>query len=221
MTTQGFGRRQAPRNPPMANRKRPAPEPAVAAARDPDAITPMKIAMCVVGALVVAVVVVGALNMGALMGPQPARPLPPAAAVEEPRPTAVAATPTRNDRVEQAVSAFFGFYHVNARSRVEHCAKHGVDISAFAERFKAKHSGVYEQAVSAANRTGFGEEQLWKLTRLNLASMVATDMAGAEDRLKSGPDGACKAMNDYAEQFVNNLDFKTIQPDAHRVLMGS
>ena len=190
------------------------------------ATTSMQVVLCAAGALVVAMVVVGALNLGFVPGLQPANPGPEPirpAAVEERQSTIVAAaTPVPGkERIEQAVSAFFGFYHVNARSRVEHCARHGVDISSFAERFKAKHRGVYEQAVSAANRTGFGEEQLWKLTRLDLASMVATDMAGAEERLKSGPDGACKAMNDYAEQFVNNLDFKTIRPEAHRVLMGS
>lgn len=226
MTTQGFGRRGAPRRPPMANRKRPAASPdAELHSQSWGGTTPMQMMLCAAGALAVAIVVVGAVNLGlvpfpglepASQGTGPLRP----AAVEEPKLTKVAADAPRNERIEQAVSAFFGFYHVNARARVEHCARHGVNIAAFAERFKAKHSGVYERAVSAANQTGLGEEQLWKLTRLNLASMVATDMAGAEDRLKSGPDGACKAMNDYAEQFVNNLDFKSIQPDAHGVLMG-
>lgn len=232
MTTQGFGRRGAARRPPMANRKR---ETAVASEAEASAstlggATPLQLGLCFAGALVLALSVVAVVNMGTLSGgPQPApsaaRSAQVADPVEAPRKVAAAGPEERsaksNERVEQAVSAFFSFYHVNARARVEHCAKHRVDIAAFADRFKSKHSGIYDQAIAAARRSGLTEDRLWNLSRLNLLSMVATDMAGAEDKLKSGPDGACKAMNEYAAQFVDNLDFKTIQPDAHRVLMGT
>src|SRR5262249_18460484 len=35
------------------------------------------------------------------------------------------------ERVMKAAATFFGFYHINTRSRVEHCAKLGVDIAPF------------------------------------------------------------------------------------------
>ena len=238
MSNPGFGRRNVPQQRVTASRKR-----GEAADEDvhPDEavsdVGPVQIAVCAGAALILAFCVIGIIHSGrfavgqaeppkaserSAMATPAVEPAPAVVAVAQRQAgSPVGADTVGKDRLDEAVSAFFGFYHVNSRSRVEHCAKLGVDITAFADRFKRKQSAVYERATAAARQSGLTEDRLWTLSRGSLASMVAADMVGAEEKLKSGADGACKAMNEYAEQFVDNLDFKTIQPAAHGVLMGS
>ena len=54
-------------------------------------------------------------------------------------PEFVNSSPSDRERAMRAAATFFGFYHVNTRSRVEHCGKLGVDLTLFASLIERNH----------------------------------------------------------------------------------
>jgi hypothetical protein len=119
-----------------------------------------------------------------------------------------------------AAATFFGFYHVNLRSRVEYCARLGVDITPFTSLFARNHRREYERALAIAAEAGMSEEAIWSMVRPRLALMVRSDMEAVANRLATTPRGACKAIVTRADEFADRLDFATLQPDVRRILLG-
>jgi hypothetical protein len=139
----------------------------------------------------------------------------------ETTPGFVAASKTDRERAVKAAATFFGFYHINTRSRVEHCAKHGVDIKAFAGLVERQHRMEYSRALAIATDAGMTEERLWSTVRSQLATLVKADMAAVARRLLTSPQGACRVMVERADEFADKLDFATLQPQVRRILLGS
>jgi len=119
-----------------------------------------------------------------------------------------------------AAATFFGFYHVNLRSRVEYCARLGVDITPFTSLFARNHRREYERALAIAAEAGTSEEAIWSMVRPRLAMMVRTDMEAVASRLTTTPRGACEAIVTRADEFADRLAFATLQPDVRRILLG-
>jgi hypothetical protein len=65
------------------------------------------------------------------------------------------------ERAMRAAATFFGFYHVITRSRVEHCAKLGVDLTSFANLIVRKHHRQYNRALTIVAASGTIENRLW------------------------------------------------------------
>jgi hypothetical protein len=61
----------------------------------------------------------------------------------------------------RAAATFFGFYHVITRSRVEHCAKLGVDLTSLANLIVRKHHRQYNRALTIVAASGTIENRLW------------------------------------------------------------
>lgn len=125
------------------------------------------------------------------------------------------------ERTMKAAATFMGFYHINTRSRVEHCAKLGVNIAPFTSRFERNHRREYERALAIAATVGMTEERSWKMVRSQLGAMVKADMESIARRVRKTPAGACETLVDRAEEFADKLDFATLQPQVRRILMGS
>jgi len=133
----------------------------------------------------------------------------------------VAASKSDRERNVKAAATFFGFYHINTRSRVEHCAALGVDIKGFARQVERLHRREYARAVAIATEAGMTEERLWSTVRSTLATMVRADMDTVARRLRTDPQGACLAVAERADEFADKLDFAALQPQVRRILMGS
>jgi hypothetical protein len=139
----------------------------------------------------------------------------------ETAPEHVNASKSERERSMRAAATFFGFYHINTRSRVEHCAKLGVDIGPFARLIVRGHRREYDRAVAIAADAGMTEDRLYGTIRPQLAAMVKSDMEAVARRILTTPQGACQAMVARADEFADKLDFATLQPQVRRILMGS
>ena len=139
----------------------------------------------------------------------------------ETAPEHVNASKSERERAMRAAATFFGFYHINTRSRVEHCAKLGVDIAPFASLIVRGHRREYDRALAIAADAGMTEDRLYSTIRPQLASMVKSDMEAVARRILTTPQGACHAMVSRADEFADKLDFATLQPQVRRILMGS
>lgn len=139
----------------------------------------------------------------------------------ETTPAMVAASKSDRERVVKAAATFFGFYHINTRSRVEHCASLGVDIGPFARLMERNHRHEYARALAVAQDAGMTEERLWSMIRSQLDQMVRADMDSIARRIMTSPAGACQIVVDRADEFAAKLDFATMQPEVQRILMGS
>jgi hypothetical protein len=139
----------------------------------------------------------------------------------ETTPGYVAASKSERERNVKAAATFFGFYHINTRSRVEHCAALGVDIKGFARQVERLHRREYARAVAIATEAGMTEERLWGMVRSTLATMVRADMDTVARRLRTDPQGACRAVAERADEFADKLDFAALQPQVRRILLGS
>jgi hypothetical protein len=139
----------------------------------------------------------------------------------ETAPDFVNASKSERERAMKAAATFFGFYHINTRSRVEHCAKLGVDIAPFARLVVRSHRREYDRALAVAADAGMTEDRLYSTIRPQLASMVKADMDAVARRIFTTPQGACQAMVNRADEFADKLDFATLQPQVRRILMGS
>jgi hypothetical protein len=125
------------------------------------------------------------------------------------------------ERAMRAAATFFGFYHVNTRSRVEHCAKLGVDLTLFANLIVGNHHRQYNRALTIVAASGTTEDQLWDAIRPQLAAMVTADMEAIARRTMTTPVGACQVLVNRADEFAGKLDFATLQPQIDGILMGS
>src|SRR5262245_8898675 len=139
----------------------------------------------------------------------------------ETAPEHVNASKSERERAMRAAATFFGFYHINTRSRVEHCARLGVDIGPFARLLVRGHRREYDRALAIAADAGLTEDRLYSTIRPQLASMVKSDMEAVARRILTTPQGACQAMVMRADEFADKLDFATLQPQVRRILMGS
>jgi hypothetical protein len=139
----------------------------------------------------------------------------------ETAPDMVNASKSERERTIKAAATFFGFYHINTRSRVEHCAKLGVDLAPFARAMERNHRREYNRAITVATEAGMTEERLYAMVRSQLASLVKADMEAVARRILSTPQGACQTMLNRADEFADKLDFATMQPQVRRILMGS
>jgi len=139
----------------------------------------------------------------------------------ETAPDLVNASKSDRERAMKAAATFFGFYHINTRSRVEHCAQLGVDLAPFKRAIERLHRREYSRALAIAAASGMTEERLWGMVRSQLASLVKADMDAVARRTLSTPAGACRLMVDRADEFADKLDFATLQPQIQRILMGS
>jgi cell division septum initiation protein DivIVA len=139
----------------------------------------------------------------------------------EAAPDMVNAGASERDRTMKAAATFFGFYHINTRSRVEHCANLGVDLAPFARAIERSHRREYNRAIAVASEAGMTEERLYAMVRSQLASLVKADMDAIARRILSTSQGACQTMLNRADEFADKLDFTTLQPQVRRILMGS
>ena len=251
MTDNGFGRRGTPSQPNTASRRpsRPGPSPALSmpisneTAAKPLAIN-RSVVLAVVGALLFVVGAFGGRELSRQLftmaaaskveatlsdlqknaiarypGMSPVEAYAKYAA--DTAPDFANAAPSNRKVLLKAASTFFGFYHVNTRSRVEHCKQQGVDISAFVSRFEYYHRKEYTRALAIAEQAGMAEEQLWRIVRSSLTSLVRQDMDSVASKLGTSPQQACGAMLQHADKMLDYLDFSSRLPAVHRTLMGS
>lgn len=139
---------------------------------------------------------------------------------QEHAPAFIASSKSDQQRRANVAAMFFGFYHVNTRARVDFCNRVGVDISEFTQQFMGYHRREYERALAIAADLGLTEEKAYSMSASMLARAVTTDMQSIQQKLGVSDKGACTAMNERADQILDKLHFSTIQPEAHRHLMG-
>lgn len=128
---------------------------------------------------------------------------------------------TVSPELRKAALSFFGFYHLNSRTRSAYCAKLGVDMAAFSAKFRQSQSLAHARATAVAQAAGLTEEQIWTQSRAELDGLIDADMEKIGRQIGMGPNGACAVMVQMADNIVPGIDFAKVMPDAHRTLMGS
>jgi len=125
------------------------------------------------------------------------------------------------DDVQTAALKFFGFYHLNVRTRSAYCSSRGVDMSGFTDKFRQSQRATHAKASAVIASAGMTEEQVYANSRAELEGLIASDMEKIEQQAGLGANGACAVMVMHADMIVPGIDFAKVMPEVHRTLMGT
>ena len=124
-------------------------------------------------------------------------------------------------RRNTAVGAFYGFYLVNVRSRVDYCIRQGVNIDAFTTPSKSNNAPVLAVAAPLLTTMGMDQDKLYATLKTQISDMVETDMKGIAANSKTDAKGACQLMATNGGAIAEQMRFSKMLPEAYQVLMGA
>jgi hypothetical protein len=124
-------------------------------------------------------------------------------------------------RRSTAAGAFLGYYFQSVRARRTHCARVGVDISAFTAAYERQYRDEHAQALEIMRHFGLDEEKLW--------TMLKESAESGEDEMfsklrsvysKGGDAGLCRVFIQSPEKTAAGINFAMNYPATYRVLMA-
>jgi len=129
-------------------------------------------------------------------------------------------SPNNKVRRDNAAVAFFGFYFVNTRSRVDFCNEQGTTIQLFSDAFKRNHVKELDVARSIIAESHMNEEQIYSLTKVQLRSALDADMHDIATSGGTNAKGACELIVAKAELLADTLQLSKVQPAVYQALMS-
>jgi len=128
---------------------------------------------------------------------------------------------TEEEKIQFALSTFFGFYFINTRSHVSYCANLGVDISPFTKAFIAANKDIYDQSIKLLYRRGVTEDQLFKQFKPDLDSLTVKNFADLAGNDKLSTMQECQLQMQNLEARITRVTFTKIMPDVSKTLLNA
>lgn len=124
-----------------------------------------------------------------------------------------------------AASQFMGFYLANFTVRTEYCQALGVDISPFANAFKAEHEVLYLKSREIFSRKGVSpdgiETKMLKSLGPKMRKVVAADMAKIGDSLKISKVQVCKLFIKRGKRLAAAMLLSKKNPPLYQALVSA
>lgn len=122
------------------------------------------------------------------------------------------------EKLENAVNIFRGFYLINVASRPKYCNQYGISIDNFVNGFKQKYSHEikvmqnFENTVKAVPRS-----LLLEINEL-VDKQVKYEVESSSKQLNIRIVDYCQSFNDYAADYLKEIDLKARAPEVYELL---
>jgi hypothetical protein len=117
----------------------------------------------------------------------------------------MAAAASGQKRANLAADSFWGFYFINARSRLDFCREQGVDIQSFVDAFERGHTTQVATARAIYARSQTDENWLYSQIKDQVRKVIIQDMNDMATSNGISAKEACQLIADNAEDFAREM----------------
>ena len=134
---------------------------------------------------------------------------------------------TEKQKIVVASNTFFGAYFLNTRTRPAYCRALGTPTPAFANAYAIYHRDLFSTAEEIQiqdfkeNNHAYNIDKLYALIAPALEKVIAQDMKDAAAALKISEGEVCRSMEQDANLWVTELDYKKQLPEVAQLLLKS
>jgi hypothetical protein len=134
---------------------------------------------------------------------------------------------TEKKKIVVASNTFFGAYFMNTRTRPAYCSALGAPIPAFAKAYATHHRDLFVAAEKIQiqdfkeNNHEYNIDKFYSLVSPATEKVVAQDMKDAAVALKISEREVCKSMEQDANLWVTEIDYKKQMPEVAQLLLKS
>jgi hypothetical protein len=137
------------------------------------------------------------------------------------RETFSSSTGEGTERLQFAISGFFGFYLINTDIRLNYCRELGVDISLFVTAFTHANQDVYDKAKLLGATYDVSENRVLFKLEPSLADMISKSMAEQAEAAGTTTAELCERIRYNPEVMASGLVFSRSKPDIYKLLMDT
>lgn len=132
----------------------------------------------------------------------------------------LANAPTIEKRRSVAVNQFWGFYYSNTKTRSDVCRSIGVSIPQFMAAFQKAHANEIAIASAIYKQKHADPERIFQDPKLQNIFWwaISRELTELGTQLGTSQAGACKSMEDYADQYVPLNTLRKRRPDIFNAL---
>ena len=124
---------------------------------------------------------------------------------------------TSDDKFDNAINIFRGFYLLNVVARPKYCLKYDVNISKFTELFKNKYKNEFKVMSDYDKKHKLSENTTAELFQL-LDKAVATEFEMTANQENMSTKTLCKNYKENSNYHANAIDLKTRAPEIYNLL---
>jgi len=122
------------------------------------------------------------------------------------------------EKRDQALSMFMGYYLTNHRTRSDYCNKLGINISTFTKRFDELHQNEITLSKQHVFKRASEIEKLYKVAKPGLEKFVQQDMADMSAAYSVTTTGVCKLIEQNGIAFAEHMIISKIQSSVYKAI---